>query len=98
MLGLVGAVSHTIHHIGQSTSFFENFDEMELEENGVRRTRIVRIGKNAGMLKGSIFQYWIARLSSCWPSLAFAGTCQGGLFPSYEIFISTHILERWIVW
>lgn len=58
---------------------------MDVRERGKRgeRTRIVKTGKKSGMLNGSIFQYWIARLSSNWPSLAFAATDQGGLFPSY---------------
>lgn len=34
MLGLVGAFSHTIYHISQSSSFLERFDESELEETG----------------------------------------------------------------
>ena len=94
MLGLVGAVSHTIYHISQSSSFLERFDELGTRGNEERHTRIVKMGKNAGMLNGSIFQYWIARLSSNCASLAFAGTCQGGVFPSYKILISAHIFEH----
>lgn len=65
---------------------------MELMYGGGHgRTRIVKMGKNSGILNGSTFQYWIARLSSRRPSLAFAGLSQGGLFPLYKRFISTQV-------